>query len=749
MKKLGLLIIGIVCIHSGFGQAIDWAKSFGGTGVDIGYGITVDGSGNVYTTGSFDGTVDFDPGPGVDSHTSSWYDVFVQKLDASGNFIWAKSIGGVGWDDSYAIELDGSGNLYITGSFEGTADFDPGAGISNLTSAGSADIFVLKLDANGNFIWAKSFGGTSFDVGYSSSIDASGNVYTTGFFAGTADFDPGAGTFNLTSTGGDDAFVQKLDASGNFLWARSFGGTSADEARAISTVANATSTTVTGNGLSASGGQFSGNATGAILPVGSTLGNTNSARVAPAPDNQLIVTLEHTVPAGTVITISIAIDNNNNNGDVEITDGTNTQPFNGGANLISQQITFTTGQSTNQIIFNRIAGRVWIDGLEYSITTSSTTDVYTTGHFQGAVDFDPGGGTNNLTSVGGYDVFVQKLDGNGNFVWANSVGGTANDFGYANTVDAFGNVHSTGSFRNTVDFDPGAGTVNLTSLGSTDIFIQKLDASGNLLWANSFGGIDADQGKAITLDGSGNVYTTGDFRATADFDPGGGSYPLTSLGGFDAFIQGLDDSGIFLCAVSFGGTGSDSGNSLSLDGSGNSHTTGNFNNTVDFDPYAGTTNLTSLGSHDAFVQKLSLECVIVLSIELMEFDLECDGEKVLISWTTETETNNDYFTIERSRDGQSFEPLTKVNGAGTSSIQNSYSWTDNNPLPGISYYRLLDTDFNGFTEIQQWRSVRCKEDTRTLLKIIDLLGRETEFIPNTPLIYIYSDGSTEKVFRVE
>ena len=97
--------------------------------------------------------------------------------------------------------MDASGNVYTTGYFQGTVDFDPGAGTFNLTSAGLQDIFISKLDAAGNFVWAKQLGGTLNDVGYSIALDTSGNVYTTGFFRDTVDFDPGAGTFNLTPAG--------------------------------------------------------------------------------------------------------------------------------------------------------------------------------------------------------------------------------------------------------------------------------------------------------------------------------------------------------------------------------------------------------------------------------------------------------------------------------------------------------------------------------------------------------------------
>ena len=124
------------------------------------------------------------------------------------NYAWAKRMGGASTDFALSIAVDGSGNVYTTGIFVGTADFDPGAGTANLTSLGSYDIFVSKLDASGNFVWAKSMGGTGPDYGYAIAVDGSGNVYTTGDFQGTVDFDPSAGTANLTSAGDIDIFVR-------------------------------------------------------------------------------------------------------------------------------------------------------------------------------------------------------------------------------------------------------------------------------------------------------------------------------------------------------------------------------------------------------------------------------------------------------------------------------------------------------------------------------------------------------------
>jgi hypothetical protein len=319
--------------------------------------------------------------------------------------------------------------------------------------------------------WAKSFGGAANqDVGMSIAADASGNVYTTGYFSGTVDFDPGTGTSNLTSNGGIDAFVQKLDPSGNLLWAKSFGGTSNDYG--------------------------------------------------------------------------------------------------------------------------------------YAVTVDASGNVYTIGEFLGTADFDPGTGTNNLSSNGGPDVFVQKLSPTGILLWVKSFGGTGSDDGNSITVDASGNIFTTGSFVGTVDFNPGAATSNLTSNGSNDIFVQKLNPSGNLIWAKSFGGTGIDGATAIRVDASGFTYTTGRFQGTVDFDPGTGTSNLTSNGSNDIFVQKLNPLGNLLWAKSFGGTGSDFGYSA-IDASGNVYTTGYFSGTVDFDPGTGTTNLTSNGSLDVFVQKLT------------------------------------------------------------------------------------------------------------------------------------------------
>ena len=456
------------------------ASAFGGTSTDNGNAIAVDAAGNMYTTGYFQNTADFDPGTGISNLTSAnGNDVFVSKLDSSGNFVWARRLGGTSTDIGNAIAVDAAGNVYTTGYFKGIADFDPGIGTSDLTAVGNQDVFVSKLDSSGNFVWAKSFGAGSDDDATGVAVDASGNVYTTGTFRSTVDFDPGAGTSNLTAVQ-PDVFVSKLDSSGNFVWAKSFGGNSTDNGNAI------------------------------------------------------------------------AID--------------------------------------------------------------AAGNVYTTGYFYVTADFDPGAGTSNLTSTGLQDVFVSKLDSSGNFVWAKSFGGTNTDIGNAIAVDAAGNVYTTGYFHETVDFDPGIGTSDLTSAGGMDGFVSKLDSSGNFVWGKSFGGTNTEFGRAVAVDAAGNVYTTGPFGETADFDPGAGTSNLTSAGVADGFVSKLDSPGNFVWAKRLGGTNVQMPKAVAVDAAGNVYTAGDFQGTTDFDPGAGTSNLTSAGLYDVFVSKLDSEGANVLVV---------------------------------------------------------------------------------------------------------------------------------------
>lgn len=157
--------------------------------------------------------------------------VFVMGRVYSQNLQWARGFGGNGLgEESHAVAVDASGNVYTTGFFWGTVDFDPGPGSFTLTSNGNSDIYVQKLDPNGNFLWAGNMGAVADDNGNSIAVDASGNMYITGMFSTLADFDPGPSAYSLiTASGSYGAFIVKLSNTGAFVWAKQMGGAGTEE----------------------------------------------------------------------------------------------------------------------------------------------------------------------------------------------------------------------------------------------------------------------------------------------------------------------------------------------------------------------------------------------------------------------------------------------------------------------------------------------------------------------------------------
>lgn len=515
MKKayLTTFIIFLAFISKAQDVSFAWAKYLVGSHFSSTMSVINDAQGNVYTIGHFRGTIDFDPGPNVNTLTADTSsDIFILKLDAGGNFVWVKHIKGTSSLVAWNATNDSNGNIFITGIFQNTTDFDPGNGVYNLNvaTAGVSNVFILKLTSNGDFEWAKKLGhvaaGTvnSRDIG----TDNNGNVYVAGTWSGTLDFDPGPGIYNLTHIGGsgtDDIYVLKLNPNGDFVWAKQMKGSSSKFVRSI---------------------------------------------------------------------------------DVDIKGG-----------------------------------------------------VYLTGDYGGTIDFDPGAGVYNLSAVGHSSIFVQKIDTDGNFQWAKSMGGTSGDVGLSLASDVDQNLYVTGLFSGTVDFNPGGIPQNLTSNGLLGTFIQKFDVNGNSVWVKQ---IEKSTGYAIDTDLSGNVYTIGYFRGSVDIDPGPGIHHLnavTGTGDPHTFIQKLDTNGEFLWAKHLQTQPIISGSPFHIDKHQNIYLIGQFTGTVDFDPGAGVHQLTSSHYYDVFVQKLA-PC----TIKSVDTKVACspltwiDGNTYTVSNKTATHT---------------------------------------------------------------------------------------------------------------
>lgn len=429
----------------------DWAYNIGANGNVYTSDMILDDRGNVYTIGGFNGgPIDFDPGAGSLELTSAGAtDIYLSKLDASGDFIWTKRFGGIDSEDGAAIAVDVAGNVYFTGYFNDVADFDPGPGVYNLTSSvGGSDIFVCKLDVNGDFLWAKQIGNIgrgSSNGGKGIALDAGGNVYVSGNFGYTVDFDPNGGTGTLTSNGLNDIFLCKFNTSGVFQWVKQIGSTGQDYGQAL-TIDKASNLFLTGS-------------------------------------------------------------------------YTDTVDFDPGIGLF-ELIASTTGSNGFVIKLNASGDFVWATKLADGLSGN-------------AIALDAPG--NIYIAGGGVGIGVVKLNSTGNILWSKLLSGV-NSNAHSIAVDASGYVYTTGSFRNAVDFNPGSETVFFDSSSGWDSYINKLDASGNYVWAYQIGAPSFhDHGTAIALDASGNIYSYGHFRQTVDFDPGPNAFNLTSYS-YDSYL---------------------------------------------------------------------------------------------------------------------------------------------------------------------------------------------------------------------
>jgi len=371
--------------------------TFGGTDVDQPKDVAVDGSGNVYSTGRFRGTVNF----GAGNVTSAGdYDVFVTKLNSAGAHQWTTTFGSTGTDISYGVAVDGSGNVHIAGIFTGTVDF----GAGNVTSAGVGDVFVTKLNAAGAHQWTTTFGGTSQDISYGVAVDGSGNVHITGIFNGTVNF--GAG--NVTSAGGNDGFVTKLNSSGAHQWTTTFGSTDTDNGWGVA---------VDGSGNVHIAGRFFGT-------VNFGAGNVTSAgsydvfvtKLDSSGAHQWTTTFGGT---GNDRAYVVAVDGS---GNVHVTGYfSGTVDFGAGdvTSAGSDDVFVTKLNSSGVHQWTTTFGGTGVDD-SYSVAVDGDSNVYASGSFTGTVDF----GAGNVTSAGSSDVFVVKLNSAGQAVVAPGGGGT-------------------------------------------------------------------------------------------------------------------------------------------------------------------------------------------------------------------------------------------------------------------------------------------------------------------------------------
>jgi len=426
-------------------QNFEWAQGIGTNGLVQSNGIAGDSKGNTYITGAFSGSPTFD----TFKLSASSNDIFIAKYSPSGKCLWATCPTNTDLSTGFGICADAKGNSYISGYFSGTLTF----GSILLTSYGGNDIVIAKYDSNGICLWAKHAGSTGNDNGIAIAADGNGNCIVTGYFAATATF----GSNQLTSYGSTDIFIAKYGEDGNCIWVKKAGSYYSDYGYGIAADVN-------GNiGIT---GTYTGAATFGTIQLSSY--GQNDIFTARYDSSGNCLWAKHAGTKNQEMGNAIAFDSNLNS--------YITGSFMGIANFDIIQITsnglsdiFTAKyDSSGNCLWANDAGGAGSDvGRCISVDTKGNS--YVSGTFQDTAYF----GDEQISSFGGYDIFIAKYDSSGKLLWIRHAGGASNDGAYGIFADANQNCYSTGNYSYSATF----GNFQLTSFSSSTFLAKISDAS--------------------------------------------------------------------------------------------------------------------------------------------------------------------------------------------------------------------------------------------------------------------------------
>jgi autotransporter-associated beta strand protein len=471
-----------------------WTHQLGGSSDDVAAGVAVNASG-VYVTGTT-----FDALPGQTS--AGLRDAFLLQLDSSGNLLWTRQFGTATVDFAYGVAQDASG-VYVVGFTRGS--------LSGQTAAGGGDAFVRKYNAAGGVLWTRQFGSLSQASDDPIGVAASeGNVYVAGFTEGTL---PGQAT-----SGNDDAFVRKYDATGKVLWTRQFGTSAVDAA--VDIAADASGVYVAGY-------------TSGTLPGQSSAGGFD-AFVRKYDFAGHVLWTRQFGTSSTDFALGIAVDASG----VYVT-GSTSGTFPGQTSAGDEDVFVRKYDAAGHLLWTRQTGTSDVDdGLGIAVNASG---VYVTGITSGTF---PG-----QTSAGGQDDFVLHYDANGTELWTRQFGTSGPDVALRIAADNSG-VYVVGYVLGRLS--------GQTSAGGIDAFVRKYDTAGNEVWTRQFGTPSGDEATDVAVDGSG-VYVAGDTFGTL---PG-----QTRAGNYDAFVRVYDPDGHELWTRQFGSAAEDRAHGVAADAS--------------------------------------------------------------------------------------------------------------------------------------------------------------------------------------
>ena len=476
-------------------------------------------------------------------------------------FEWATTLENSGENNyTFALATDPAGNVYQTGTFRDTADFDPGAGENKHVSKGYGDCFVSKVDPDGNVLWVKTYGGTNPEYANTIILDSDGNIYISGTIDSSPfDFDPGVDSFMVTIQQ-PSGYVLKLDPNGEFIHV--FVLKYIQPPQPLTPTAESYCTTIHIDGFSNLyiAGMFRGNidldpGDAELLLQSSSLNTYDWAGfiVKINPQGNFVraslikAHVTSFAPVATIMGIRSDIA-----GNITVAgDFRGTMDFNPGNGVASlSSFLSTTGSDSQEDIFllkldsagnfnyvKQIGGQ----GYDYlrSFERDNAGNLIISGYFDGIADFDPSPSetlvSSEFTTVN--SSYFAKYDLNGSLVWAKNIGYGKS---FAATVDANDNIYVSGTFSNELDMDFTSGEYIITETGSAGMYVAKYDGNAGIIWAEAFSG-SANYNLIWTLktDLSGNLYAGGYFGFTADFDPGENEFPLTANSEEQSFLVKL------------------------------------------------------------------------------------------------------------------------------------------------------------------------------------------------------------------
>lgn len=461
-------------------------------------------------------------------------------------FEWANQQGGSQNDVSRSVALDANGNSYVIGDFYNTMDLDPGAGVANVTAVGGADVFLAKYDPNGAYLWGFNIGSAGDDRGMNITLDNTDQPVICGYFAQTFDADPSAATVNLSNSGGNDGFVAKYDAAGNYLWAYHTAG--ANEEYVTDVVVGAADQVFAVGRFSGNNCYFNPTGPGGAMSAtfldgfiveinsgGNYVGRAGIQGAANEYPERIHLDASGYLWIGgyfegTVdFDVSILSTQNRSsagNKDAFITKMTDA--------LVYQGVWTMGGPNDDRLLDMDIdaAGNVVITGMFSSLNA----------------DFDPQAGSQLFTAGGARDAFLMKYNLVMAYQWGYKIGSTATnatgeEWGYAVSFGNGGDIFLGGSYAGSVNFNPtGVGPSDVIgNNGVTDGFVSKYTSAGAYAWTRTYGEGATDDVRDIQTEPTGNsIFAAGRFGdASVQFDEEGGAGELSAVGGADGFLTKL------------------------------------------------------------------------------------------------------------------------------------------------------------------------------------------------------------------